>query len=200
MRLPSESRSLWIATTPETSYPALAGDLEVDVAIVGAGLTGLVAAWLLTSAGKRVAVLEQGRIVSGETGHTTAHVTELVDTRYHVIERDFGREGARLVARSSHEAIDWIERTASALGIACGFERVPAYLYTERASDISFLRKEFGAADRAGVPVELVRRRAAAVPDRRRAPRRATGTVPPREPSSCRSPSASSREAGASSR
>ena len=116
MSLPPESRSLWIATTPETSYPALAGDLEVDVAIVGAGLTGLVAAWLLTEAGKRVAVLEQRRIVSGETGHTTAHVTELVDTRYHVIEHDFGREGARLVARSNHEAIDWIERTSSALG------------------------------------------------------------------------------------
>ena len=36
MSLPSESRSLWIATTPETSYAALAGDLDVDVAIVGA--------------------------------------------------------------------------------------------------------------------------------------------------------------------
>ena len=140
MSLPSESRSLWIATTPGTSYPALAGDLEVDVAIVGAGLTGLVAAWLLTDAGKRVAVLEQGRIVSGETGNTTAHVTELVDTRYHVIENDFGREGARLVARSNHEAIDWIERTSTALAIACSFERVPAYLYTERPGDVGLLR------------------------------------------------------------
>src|SRR5215218_1383067 len=150
MSLPPESRSLWIATTPETSYPALAGDLEVDVDIIGAGLT-----WLLTEAGKRVAVLEQGRIVSGETGNTTAHVTELVDTRYHVIERDFGREGARLVARSNHQAIDWIERTSGALGIACSFERVPAYLYTERAGDMGFLRKEFAAAERAGVPAEL---------------------------------------------
>ena len=156
MSLPPESRSLWIATTPETSYPALAGDLEVDVAIVGAGLTGLVAAWLLTEAGQRVAVLEQRRIVSGETGHTTAHVTELVDTRYHVIEHDFGHEGARLVARSNHEAIDWIERTSSALAIACSFERVPAYLYTERARDTGLLRKELAAAERAGVPVEFV--------------------------------------------
>jgi len=156
MRLPAESRSLWLATTPETSYPALAGDLEVDVAIVGGGLTGLVAAWLLTEAGARVAVLEQGRIASGETGNTTAHITELVDTRYHVIERDFGREGARLVARSNHDAIDWIERTYNVLGIDCGFERVPAYLYTERAGDLGFLRKEFAAAERAGVPVEFV--------------------------------------------
>jgi glycine/D-amino acid oxidase-like deaminating enzyme/nitrite reductase/ring-hydroxylating ferredoxin subunit len=156
MRLPPESRSLWLATTPETSYSALAGDVEVDVTIVGGGLTGLVAAWLLTEAGTRVAVLEKGRIASGESGNTTAHITELVDTRYHVIERDFGRDGARLVARSNHDAIDWIERTSNALGIDCRFERVPAYLYTERAGDLGFLRKEFAAAERAGVPVEFV--------------------------------------------
>ena len=64
MHLPPESRSLWIATTPATSYPALPGDLEADVAIVGGGLTGLVAAWLLTDAGRRVVVLEQGHIAA----------------------------------------------------------------------------------------------------------------------------------------
>jgi len=153
MHLPPESRSLWIATTPATSYPALPADLDADVAIVGAGLTGLVAAWLLTEAGRRVVVLEQGRIAAGETGNTTAHVTALVDTRYHVIERDFGRDGAQLVARSSQEAIDWIEDTARALRIDCAFERVPAYLYTERREDLGLLGRELEAADRAGLRV-----------------------------------------------
>ena len=155
MHLPPESRSLWIATTPATSYPALPADLEADVAIVGGGLTGLVAAWLLTDAGRRVVVLEQGHIADGETGNTTAHVTALVDTRYPVIERDFGREGARLVARSSQEAIDWIEETARALRIDCAFERVPGYLYTERREDRGLLTRELDAADRAGLPVTL---------------------------------------------
>jgi glycine/D-amino acid oxidase-like deaminating enzyme/nitrite reductase/ring-hydroxylating ferredoxin subunit len=155
MRLPDESESVWTSTTGDTHYPALETDLEVDVAVVGGGLTGLVAAWHLVEAGRRVAVVEERRIASGETGHTTAHLTALVDTRYSRIERSFGAEAARLVARSNLEAIDWIERTSRVLGIDCDFERVPAYLYSERASDLDTIRQELDAARDAGLTVSF---------------------------------------------
>ncbi len=151
MRLPAESESVWTATTPETDYPTLETDLDVDVAIVGGGITGLVAAWQLVEAGRRVAVVDQGRIAYGETGHTTAHLTALVDTRYSRLERSFGAEAARLVARSNVEAIDWIERTARLLAIDCDFERVPAFLYSERAADLGTISEELEAARRAGL-------------------------------------------------
>src|SRR5687768_3602318 len=96
------TESVWLATAPpKNPFPALDGDLEVDVAIVGGGISGLTAAVLLKKAGKRVAVLEKGRIAGGETGHTTAHLTEAVDTRYRTLEKDFGEAEARLVAKSS---------------------------------------------------------------------------------------------------
>jgi len=155
MRLPDESQSVWTSTTADTDYPTLETDLDVDVAVVGGGLTGLVAAWHLVEAGRRVAVVEERRIASGETGHTTAHLTALVDTRYSRIERSFGMEAARLVARSNLEAIDWIERTARALAIDCDFERVPAYLYSERASDLDTIRQELDAARDAGLTVSF---------------------------------------------
>jgi glycine/D-amino acid oxidase-like deaminating enzyme/nitrite reductase/ring-hydroxylating ferredoxin subunit len=155
MRLPDQSESIWTATTGETDYPVLETDLDVDVAVVGGGLTGLVAAWHLVEAGRRVAVVEERRIAFGETGHTTAHLTALVDTRYARIERWFGAEAARLVARSNIEAIDWIERTARVLGIECDFERVPAYLYSERASDLDSIRQELDAARDAGLDVSF---------------------------------------------
>ena len=62
--------SVW-QPAPSASYPTLQGDLKVDVAIVGAGITGLTAALLLKRAGLRVAVVEQGAIGAGTTGYTT---------------------------------------------------------------------------------------------------------------------------------
>jgi glycine/D-amino acid oxidase-like deaminating enzyme/nitrite reductase/ring-hydroxylating ferredoxin subunit len=153
MKMPDESQSIWTATTPETDYPALETDLDVDVAIVGGGLTGLVAAWHLVDAGRRVAVIEQRRVAFGETGHTTAHLTALVDTRYSRIERSFGIDGARLVCQSSLEAIDWIEQAARALAIECDFDRVPGFLYTERTEDLDWIGTEMAAARRAGLEV-----------------------------------------------
>jgi glycine/D-amino acid oxidase-like deaminating enzyme len=66
-----ESLSLWIDTTPSTNYPPLRGDLEADVAIVGAGITGITAAYLLAKAGQSVVLVDKGRIAMSETGHTT---------------------------------------------------------------------------------------------------------------------------------
>lgn len=151
MELTDRSQSLWLATSPATEYPMLDRDLDVDVAVVGGGITGLVAAWRLARMGRRVAVLEQSRIVSGETGRTTAHLTALVDTRYHQIEKDFGREGARLVAKSSTDAIEWIEQSAAALGIDASFSRVPAYLYSEHRDGLGQVEQELEAARRVGL-------------------------------------------------
>jgi len=53
-----EQRSIWRATAPRVSFPALDGDMIVDTAIIGGGITGMTAAMLLSEAGERVAVIE----------------------------------------------------------------------------------------------------------------------------------------------
>jgi ribulose 1,5-bisphosphate synthetase/thiazole synthase len=50
--------SFWVATTPETDYPRLEENVTVDVAVLGGGMTGLTAAYLLKSEGKTVALVE----------------------------------------------------------------------------------------------------------------------------------------------
>jgi glycine/D-amino acid oxidase-like deaminating enzyme/nitrite reductase/ring-hydroxylating ferredoxin subunit len=148
--------SLWRATAEPPSFPTLSGDLDVDVAIVGAGVTGLTAAAHLVAAGRSVAVLEMRQVGAGETGQTTAHLTEAIDTRFSTLVKDFGEEEAALVARSHRAAIDEVERLASVHHIACGFSRVPGFLYTERRQDLDLLSEELGAARRAGVAAEWV--------------------------------------------
>src|SRR5690606_5098040 len=75
--------SIWdLAAASRKRYPALSGDLETDVCVVGAGITGLTAALLLRKAGRRVVVVEKEQIGAGTTGGTSAHLTNVVDFRY----------------------------------------------------------------------------------------------------------------------
>jgi glycine/D-amino acid oxidase-like deaminating enzyme/nitrite reductase/ring-hydroxylating ferredoxin subunit len=148
-------QSLW-SDVEMPGYPALDGDVRVDVAIVGAGITGLTAARLLVREGKRVAVLEQGKVGSGTTGGTTAHVTQVPDLRYRDLRSKFGRDDLRVVVDSSRAALERIASLVEEDAISCDFARVPAYLYTERSSEISRLEEEVEAAHEAGMPAALV--------------------------------------------
>lgn len=120
-------QSLWRAHNgprmPSTGFPR-----EVDVAIVGGGITGLTAALLLKQSGKRVAVFEREAIGSGETGNTSAHLTYVTDSGLAELAAHFGREAARRVWHGGAVAIDLIEHNASLPGMACGFQRVPGFL------------------------------------------------------------------------
>lgn len=146
MSLPGTSVSVWLDTTTGNSFPQLADDIYVDVAIVGGGITGLTAALLLKRAGLTVAVIEASQIGSGVTGYTTAHITEAADERYKDLISSLGEENAKLVAESSRAAIERIAQFVSEEQIDCDFERVPGYLYTQKSPDVSEIESEAEAA------------------------------------------------------
>lgn len=149
--------SLWWKTRPAPGGPPLAEDLTVDVAVLGAGLTGLTAATLLAREGRSVAVLEADRIASGTTGGTSAHVTQVPDRRYRELRSKFGAEQLRLVADSTRAALERIHAFVEEESIDCDFARVPAYLYTESRDQVSQIQEELEAAQEAGLPVALAR-------------------------------------------
>jgi len=119
--------SLWRSTAELPSYTSPL-PREVDVLIVGAGITGLTVAYLLAKSGKRVAVVERERVGAGETGNTSAHLTAITDLRLTDLAGRFGRECARLVWDGGTIAIDLIESIVELEGIDCGFARVPGWL------------------------------------------------------------------------
>ena len=63
--MPNYTNSVWSEATPAPPYAPLAGNVAVDVAVVGGGITGMTAALLLARAGRRVAVVEARRIGKG---------------------------------------------------------------------------------------------------------------------------------------
>ncbi|MFH8655407.1 FAD-dependent oxidoreductase [Streptomyces afghaniensis] len=150
------SSSYWMETAPDGRHPALTEDLDVDVAVIGAGIAGLSTAWELTRAGRSVAVLEAGRVAAGVTGHTTAKVTALHTLVYDKLRRIRGPEGARLYARSQSEAIERAAGIAGELGIDCDWETRSAYTYARDAGRVEELRAEARAAAEAGLPASFV--------------------------------------------
>ena len=148
------NRPLWLEHA-DTAFPALEGEIDVDVAVVGAGITGATAAYLLKRAGKRVALLETNRIAFGATGYTTAKLTVGHSLVYSDLVDSFGVETARLYARSNQEAIERVAALVQEHGIDCDFERTSNYVYVEAASAVAAIEREVDAAQAAGVAAEL---------------------------------------------
>lgn len=145
----------WFRDAPALSFQRLEGDIKVDVAIVGGGIAGMTCAYLLCKEGKKVAVIDDGNVGSGETGRTTAHITCALDDRYYSLEKKHGEEGARLAASSHSAAIDVVESIVQKEKIGCSFERLDGFLFLDPTDSQESLKKELDAARRAGIPAEL---------------------------------------------
>jgi glycine/D-amino acid oxidase-like deaminating enzyme/nitrite reductase/ring-hydroxylating ferredoxin subunit len=148
--------SFWIETTPETNYPALADGTAVDVAVVGAGITGITAAVLLKRAGKTVALIDSKRIVRGASGYTTAKVTSGHGASYSKIRKAFGPDGVRTYAEANEAALARIAQFVEEDGIDCEFERRTNYVYAESAEEVAQLRQEAQVERQSGLATTLV--------------------------------------------
>jgi glycine/D-amino acid oxidase-like deaminating enzyme/nitrite reductase/ring-hydroxylating ferredoxin subunit len=148
--------SFWIQTTPDTDYPPLEGSVDVDVAVIGAGIAGLTAAALLRREGRTVAVVESKRIVQGATGYTTAKLTSGHGVIYSQLESSLGTDAARTYAESNEAALERVARFVQEDGIECDFERKANYVYAESEDDLEEIREEAEAAARAGLHVSFV--------------------------------------------
>ncbi|HEX3157296.1 MAG TPA: FAD-dependent oxidoreductase [Gemmatimonadaceae bacterium] len=157
------TKSLWMATAAIPAFPPLRIDAETDVCVVGAGIAGLTTAYLLTRAGKRVIVLDDGPVGGGETGRTTAHLASALDDGFAELERLHGPHGARLAFESHASAIHRIESIVREEAIDCGFTRLDGWLFGGRGDSVDVLDHETRAAERAGI-ADLERRERAPLP------------------------------------
>jgi glycine/D-amino acid oxidase-like deaminating enzyme/nitrite reductase/ring-hydroxylating ferredoxin subunit len=149
-----QHESFWIATSAAQPFPALTHDLHVDVAIVGGGIVGTMAASFLKEAGKTVAVVEARRVLEGVTGHTTAKVTSLHTLVYDELISRFGEDMARLYADANQAAIGMIAELCRERGLDCELRETSAYTYTSRDDYVEKIEKEAAAAQRLGLPAQ----------------------------------------------
>jgi len=151
MDLKLGNTSIWESSEKLTTIPSLDRDISADVCVVGAGIAGVTSAYLLMLEGKSVVLIDDGPIAGGETKHTTAHLSNVIDDRYHAIENVHGEGGAILAAQSHTAAIKFIESTVHKEHICCQFKQLDAYLYASTDAEEKEIEKENLAARRAGL-------------------------------------------------
>jgi glycine/D-amino acid oxidase-like deaminating enzyme/nitrite reductase/ring-hydroxylating ferredoxin subunit len=154
--LPGKHESLWLATATASSYPELEGDARADVAVLGGGITGLCTAALLRAEGLDVVVIDQHRVGTGVTGHTTAKVSSLHKLTYARLRSRFGDEGARAYGAANERGIELIEQLAREHAIDCDWRRKPNYTYAADAADRAKVEEEAEAAAAVGLPAGFV--------------------------------------------
>lgn len=151
-----ESVPCWYAKHPSHhSADELPGG-QADVVVVGAGIAGLSTAYHLLQAGRSVLVLDKAAIGANETGRTSAHVSDALDDHYYVLERAHGKDGAKLAAESHRAGLESIASICMREQIACELERIPGYLFAYKEDSPRDIEREYDAARRAGVKVELL--------------------------------------------
>ena len=150
--LSGKAVSLWVDTAPKTSYPAIAGDVEADVAIVGGGIAGLTCALMLKRAGVRVVVLEAAKVGTGVTGHTTGKVTSLQGLIYSELSKSLGRTGAQAYGEANQAAIEQVAALVESESIDCDFRRVANFTYAESEAELEEVTREAALAQELGLP------------------------------------------------
>src|SRR3954470_6826179 len=139
-------------TTQDAGLPRLETDREVEVAVLGGGITGVLCALLLADEGVQVALVEANVIGGGVTGHTTAKLSSLHRLMYADLVSSAGEAKARAHGSANQAGIATIERVAGELGIDCDLRRRDHVTYALDGEQREQVRAEAEAAQALGLP------------------------------------------------
>jgi glycine/D-amino acid oxidase-like deaminating enzyme len=147
---PAKPSTVWTENYDLPRFPTLTEAKTCDVCIVGGGITGFTAAFLLASEGKSVIVVDDGPLCGGETGRTTAHLTDVLDTTYHELISKHGLANAQALFQAYRAGMDQIATIIKQEKIDCDFEKLDGHLFLSPESKLSELEHELAAVGKVG--------------------------------------------------
>ena len=148
--------SYWIASTEAKDYPSLDNDIDVDIAIVGGGMVGILTAYQLQKSDREIAILEGGKIVEGVTAYTTGKITSQHNLIYGKLIKQFGKELAQQYAQANQMAIREIKKIADENKIDCDYSIEPAFIYTQEKNYIKQIKEEVEGAKTLGIQATYI--------------------------------------------
>jgi glycine/D-amino acid oxidase-like deaminating enzyme len=137
---------------------ALPGDVDVDVAIVGAGYTGLWTAYYLSRADPslRIAVLEAQTAGFGASGRNGGWCSALFPKSVAALERAYGRDRALALNTAMESTVDEVGRVAAEEGIDCDYAKGGTVVLARNAVQLERARHEVAEAESYGIRLDLL--------------------------------------------
>ncbi len=143
---------LWTQGLTPPAFPALDGDRNTDVLVIGGGMAGVLCALHLQQAGVDSILVEGKQLGSGVTKGTTAVLTAQHDTLYQELIQRFGAEKAALYLQANLRAVAHFR--ALSQHISCDFEEKPSLMYTQ--GDKTQLEQEAAAVRSLGFDAAFI--------------------------------------------
>jgi len=145
-----QERNYWLTTAQMPASPTQPMPERADVAVIGAGFTGLSAALSLAKRGAKVVVLESETIGWGASSRNGGMVLTGLKLGVNKLISMYGRELARRMYAASLETIDAVEHIVNEENIACDFSRTghlevackPAH-FDDYARQVEVIAREF---------------------------------------------------------
>lgn len=150
----------WIIKNPLYDYyNPLKKDCEVDVVIIGAGITGALVAHELCNAGLKCCVVDKRSMATGSSAASTALLQYEIDTPLCRLIDKVGEEAAVTAYKSCLRSISDLEDVFKQTHVRPDFERLPSIYFASDAEGLSLIEKEYEIRKKYGLPVAYLNNR-----------------------------------------
>lgn len=141
-----KKESIWLDNINFDKLDKLNKNEDIDVLIIGGGITGLSTAYHLMNSNLKICVVERNKILHGVTSRTTGKLTYLQENIYTKL-----KDKANIYYKSQKEAIDIIKSIIDNNSIECDLEKTKSYIFASYDKDISKVKKEQLFLDKIGI-------------------------------------------------
>ncbi|NLC54987.1 MAG: FAD-binding oxidoreductase [Erysipelothrix sp.] len=148
--------SLWLKDGISTKLVKLNENLECDVCVVGAGITGITTAYRLMESGLKVVLIDKSLPLNLASGNTTAKFTFQHGLVYHKIIENYGLSTAKLFYSAQQEGLKYVRHLISKHNIECDFKETAAIVYAESEKDFEEIEKEVDAYKQLEIPYKIL--------------------------------------------
>lgn len=150
--------SIWQEDIQKNTYDELNNDIDVDILIIGGGITGISTAYHLLKSNLKVIVVEKNSIASGVTAKTTGKLTYLQDLMFSKISDKYSFDVAKQYYESQKDAIKLVRNIVEENKIYCDYVVQKSYLFASEKSEVIKVKKEQELLEKFGEKVGIVKK------------------------------------------